>query len=493
MRDNCRRYGWIAACLSCALVGLPPAHAKPQIELEPCRIADLDGLVSTEARCGTLSVAEDPDDPDGRRIRLAVAVVPSIATKANPDPLFLIAGGPGQGSIHGFAPLLGAFAGIRRERDLVMVDQRGTGDSNRLDCAMPDDALEGGEIPPAELRVLAKACLSTLPGRAQFYTTSIAVRDLDAVRAALGYPQVNLFGGSYGTRVAQHYARRFPQHTRAVVLDGVVPPELALGPNVAIESQRALDRVFARCAAEPECGRRFPTLTQQFAKLDARLRQGAVPVTLADPVTGETRKLEATRAHLLTMARMLTYSPGTASILPLVVHEAATNGNYGPLAAQAEMIGDDLERMIAMGMHNSVACAEDAPRFAGAVDRKALEATAIGTLMLDGMQAMCADWPRGPVDDDFAEPLDSAVPALLLSGEFDPATPASYGALAAKGFRNGLHVVVPGQGHGQARLPCVQRLLRRFIDAGSVAGLDTACIGILQPAPFFLSFSGTAP
>jgi pimeloyl-ACP methyl ester carboxylesterase len=176
-----------------------------------------------------------------------------------------------------------------------------------------------------------------------------------------------------------------------------------------------------------------------------------------------------------------------------VLQEAATNGNYGPLAAQAEMIGDELIRMIAMGMHNSVVCAEDAPRFAGAVDRKALEATAIGPLMLDGMQAMCEVWPRGPVDGDFTKPLDSAVPALLLSGEFDPATPASYGAMAAKGFRNGLHVVVPGQGHGQARLPCVQKLLRRFIDAGSVAGLDTACIGTLEPAPFFLSFSGSAP
>jgi pimeloyl-ACP methyl ester carboxylesterase len=483
----------LAAFVLGALLSPQALEAKSLLPLEPCRIADLDGLVSAEARCGTFSVPEDPDDPDGPRIRLAVAVVPAIATKARPDPLFLIAGGPGQGSIHGFAPLLGAFAGIRRERDLVLVDQRGTGDSNRLDCAMPDDALEAGEIPPEELRKLAGACLPTLPGRAQFYTTSIAVRDLDAVRAALGYPQINVFGGSYGTRVAQHYARRFPQSTRTVVLDGVVPPALALLPNIAIESQRALDGVFARCAADPECDRRFPALAQQFAKLDARLRQGAVPVTLADPVTGETRKLDVTRAHLVTMSRMLTYSPGTASILPLVVHEAATNGNYGPLAAQAELIGDDLDRTIAMGMHNSVVCAEDAPRFAGAVDRKALEATAIGALMLDGMQAICADWPRGPVDDDFAEPLDSAVPALLLSGEFDPATPASWGAAAAKGFRNGLHVVVPGQGHGQARLPCVQTLLRRFIDAGSVAGLDTACVEAIKPAPFFLTFSGSAP
>ena len=487
------RVSLVGACTFGALVGSHRPDAQPSMHLEPCRIADLDGLVSTEARCGTLQVPEDPDDPAGAKITLAIAVVPAISTKAMPDPLFLVAGGPGQGSIHGFAPLLSAFAGIRRERDIVMVDQRGTGGSNRLDCAMPDDALESGELEPAELRELAQECLPALRGRPEFYTTSIAVRDLDAVRAALGYPRLNLYGGSYGTRVAQHYARRYPQRTRAVVLDGVVPPALALVPNIAIESQRALERVYARCAADPECDRRFPALAAQFAKLDARLTQGPVTVTLADPVTGGNRRLQVKRAHLVTMARMLTYSPGTASILPLVLHEAATNGNYGPLAAQAEMIGNDIERMIAMGMHNSVVCAEDAPLFTGAVDRNALEATAIGPLIVDGMRAICEVWPLGPVDGDFAEPLDSEVPALLLSGEFDPATPASYGAMAAKGFRNGLHVVVPGQGHGQARLPCVQKLLRRFIDAGSIAGLDTACIGKLQPAPFFLSFNGSAP
>jgi pimeloyl-ACP methyl ester carboxylesterase len=487
------RVSLVVACTFGALVGSHRLNAQTSMHLEPCRIAGLDGLVSTEARCGTLTVPEDPGDPAGATIRLAIAVVPAISTKAKPDPLFLVAGGPGQGSIHGFAPLLSAFAGIRRERDIVMVDQRGTGGSNRLDCAMPDDALESGELEPAELRDLAQECLPTLRGRPEFYTTSIAVRDLDAVRAALGYPRVNVYGGSYGTRVAQHYARRYPQQTRTVVLDGVVPPALALVPSIAIESQRALDRVYARCAADPECDQRFPALAAQYAKLDARLTQGPITVTLIDPVKGGNRRLGVTRAHLVTMARMLTYSPGTASILPLVLHEAATNGNYGPLAAQAEMIGDDLERMIAMGMHNSVVCAEDAPRFADAVDRGALEATAIGSLMVDGMRAICEVWPRGPVDDDFAEPLDSEVPALLLSGEFDPATPASYGAMAAEGFRYGLHVVVPGQGHGQTRLPCVQKLMRRFIDAGSVAGLDIACFGKLEPVPFFLSFSGSAP
>jgi pimeloyl-ACP methyl ester carboxylesterase len=461
--------------------------------LEPCRISDADGLVSVEARCGKLAVAENPDEPQGPRIDLAVAVVPAVATQAKPDPLFLLAGGPGQGAIEGYAPLLGAFAGIRRERDLVLVDQRGTGRSNRLDCDIPDEALATGEMSPAELRELARDCLAKLPGRAQFYTTSLAVRDLDAVRAALGYERVNLFGGSYGTRVAQHYARRYPDRTRAIVLDAVVPPTLALVPQIAIESQRALDRVFARCAADPECDKRFPALADQFARLDVRLRRGPVTTWFADPVDGTASDIQVSRAHLVTMARMLTYSARAASLLPLVIHEAATNGNYAPLAAQAEMLGEDLEHMIAMGMHNSIVCAEDAPRFAGAVDRAELERSYIGPIMLDGMSAVCEVWPHGPVDEGFHEPLASAVPALLLSGEFDPATPAGYGTTAAQGFESHLHVIVPGQGHGQTRLPCVQRLLRRFIDQGSVADLDTACVDTIRPAPFFLSFSGPSP
>lgn len=491
--EGVRALRWTAAAAIAGLFATQPVLAKPLIPLEPCRISDIDGLTSTEARCGKLSVPEDPGDPDGRHIDLAVAIVPAIATEAKPDPLFLIAGGPGQGSIEGYAPLLPAFAGIRRERELVLLDQRGTGGSNRLDCDMPADSLEGGEYDPAELRALASDCLARLKARPQFYTTSIAVRDLDAVRAALGYSKVNLLGGSYGTRVAQHYARRYPGHTRTLVLDGVVPPALALLPQVAIESQRALDGVFARCAADPPCNARFPGLPAQFTQLDVTLRKSPVTVTLADPVTGAAREVAVTRAHLVTMARMLVYSPWTASLIPLLVHEAAANGNYGPLAAQAEMAGDELERMIAMGMHNSVVCAEDAPRFAAAADRKALEATAMGTLMLDGVQALCEAWPHGPVDADFAEPLDSAVPALLLSGEFDPATPASWGTLAAKGFRNGLHLVVPGQGHGQQRLPCVQKLLRDFVEAGAVKGIDASCVSAIKPAPFFLSFSGSAP
>jgi pimeloyl-ACP methyl ester carboxylesterase len=479
--------------LAAALVSPAAAPQAQRLTLEPCRITDADGLVSTEARCGRLEVPEDPADPQGRRIGLAIAVVPAVATQAKPDPLVLIAGGPGQGSIEGYAPLLNDFDGLRRERDLVLVDQRGTGGSNRLDCAMPDDAIESGDLPPAALGALARDCLAQLPGRAQFYTTSVAVQDLEAVRAALGYERLNLYGGSYGTRVAQHYARRYPERTRTLTLDGVVPPGLELVPRIAIESQRALDGVFARCAADRACNARFPALPAQFAKVEAALGKSPVTLRLADPVTAERRELRVTRNHLVTAARLLLYSPWSASLLPLVIHEAATNGDYAPLAAQAEMAGESLERAIAFGMHNTVVCAEDAPRFAGAVDRAALAATTLGLQMVEGMEAICAQWPRGPVDADFAEPLHSAVPALLLSGEFDPATPAAWGAEAAAGFSDALHLVFPGQGHGQERLRCAQRIIRRFVEAGTAAGLDAACVQEIRPAPFFLSFSGSAP
>lgn len=467
--------------------------AAPSLPLEPCRVSDADGIVSTEARCGRLAVPENPDDPAGPAIELAVAVVPAIAMSARPDPLFLVAGGPGQGTIESYAPQLAAFSLIRRERELVLVDQRGTGRSNRLACPMDEDMLAAGEMSPGELQALARDCLAGLPEGVEFYTTSVAVRDLDAVRAALGYERINLFAGSYGTRVAQHYLRRHPGRVRTVVLDGIVPPGHPLVPRIAIESQAALERVFARCAAAPECNARFPNLPDQFDRVEARLGRGPVTVTLADPVTGVRRALAVTREHLVIMARMLTYSARTASLLPLVVHEAATRDNWIPLAAQGEMIGEDLERMIAMGMHHSVVCAEDAPRFAGAVDREALEATTIGAIMVDGMAAICEIWPRGPVDADFHEPLESDVPALLLSGEFDPATPASYGVEAAKGFRNGLHVVVPGQGHGQMYLACIQRLVDAFVERGTASGLDVACVKEIRPAPFFLSFTGSAP
>ncbi|MBM5811065.1 MAG: alpha/beta fold hydrolase [Gammaproteobacteria bacterium] len=483
----------LAAVLGAPAAATPAKGPAAHLELTPCRISDQQGLRSVAARCGRLAVAENPDAPAGRRLELAVAVVPAIATRAAPDPLFLLAGGPGQGARAAFAAHLDAFAGVRRERDLVLVDQRGTGDSNRLDCDFPEDSWEAGDLPPAELARLARDCLAQLPGQPAFYTTSVAVGDLDAVRAALGYERINLFGASYGTRVAQHYARRFPEHVRTLTLDAVAHPQLVLGPAIALEAQRALDAIFARCAADPACAQRFPDPGGQFRALLARLRRAPVSLRLPDPVTGAERDLEVGAGHLVIMARMLSYSGFGAALLPLVIDEAQARGNLVPLAAQALLIANQFEGAFALGMHNSVVCSEDAAHYADDFDRAALEQSYLGSTLYDGLVALCAVWPRGPVDPDLHAPLRSDIPVLLLSGEADPVTPPAYATAAAAAFSRHRHLVLAGQGHGQIGATCVQRVLRAFIAAGDVAGLDTRCADEIRPRPFFLSFAGPPP
>ena len=492
-RDVTRRTGRVALLLLAGTLAAHPAATAPvPIELDDCRLSHREALPTVAARCGRLTVDEHPGRPGGRRIALAIAVVPAISRTPRPDPLYLLAGGPGQSARAAFVAVASAFAAVRRERDIVLVDQRGTGGSNRLDCELPIEDLEQPEPQPEELHRLAQQCLRSLSGDPRFYTTSVAVRDLEAVRAALGHERINLYGVSYGTRVAQHYARRYPQRTRALVLDGVVPPTLALGPDLALDAQRALELGFARCAAEPACRSAFGDPRASFAALLGRLERGAVPVALRDPVTGLPRQLSFSRAHLVLATRLLSYDSRTAALLPLLIDRAA-HEDPAPLAAQAMMIAPRLRGELAHGMHNAVVCTEDLPFVdVPAVDRAALAQTYFGAAPLDGLLALCRDWPRGLLDADLKTPLHSDVPALLLSGEADPVTPPAYGELAVRGFSDARHLVLTGQGHGQFATGCVPQLLRRFLDAGTTRDLDTRCAAQVRAAPFFVDFNGPA-
>jgi pimeloyl-ACP methyl ester carboxylesterase len=443
-----RRASLTAAILLVAAGAAHPAVAAA-VALTDCRLAHRDRLPTVAARCGTLEVPEDPSRPTGRRITLAIAVVPAISREPRPDPLFLLAGGPGQGARETFVAVAGAFTAVRRERDIVLVDQRGTGASNRLDCDFPDDDLDRPEPPPGEYRRLSQECLRRLSADPRFYTTSVAVRDLDAVRAALGYRRIDLYGVSYGTRVAQHYARRYPQRLRAMVLDGVVPPTLVLGPEMAQDAERALRLTLARCAGEPACRTAFGDPRATWRALRARLEHGTVPVAFVDPVTGQPRRLDFGHAHLVLATRMLSYSARSAALLPLLI-DRAVRDDFAPLAAQTAMIAPSLRGELAYGMHNAVVCTEDLPFVdARTLDRTRLARTYFGTAALDGLLELCRDWPRGALDADLKSPLRSRVPTLLLSGEADPVTPPAYGTLAARGFEDARHVVLSGQGHGQ--------------------------------------------
>jgi pimeloyl-ACP methyl ester carboxylesterase len=473
-----------------------PAASPATLPLTPCRLTHPSQLVSVEAQCGRLTVPEDPAVPGGRQLQLFVARIPAINEHGRPDPLFLLAGGPGLAATTFYTGVAPVFERIHRDRDIVLVDQRGTGASNALTCpgATDPDAPDS----TAALVQAARTCLASLATHANVadYTTSLAVRDLDAVRAALGYQTINLYGGSYGTRVAQHYLRHYPQHTRTVILDGVVPAQLTLGASLAMDAQSALARIFARCVATASCHARFGDPNSTFDALLVALRTHAVPLTVPDPFTGQSRKLTFDASDLAAVARLSSYSTEQSALLPLVLDEAQTHGNFTPIAGLMLQVTHSLDDLIAYGMHNSVVCAEDVADYrVQAQDRDRLAQTYIGTAQLDALEAICALWPHGPVDADFHQPLESNRPVLLLSGSDDPVTPPEYAAQAARGLHESLQVVVADMGHGQITAPCAARLLSRFIELGSTHGLEAeiACIHQTVPTAFVTSFTGPPP
>jgi pimeloyl-ACP methyl ester carboxylesterase len=465
-----------------------------EVALKPCRLEHPSHMSAVDAECGKLSVLENAADPASRRIQLNIARVPAVSRRKKLDPMFVLAGGPGMGATAFFTGVSPAFARIRRDRDIVLVDQRGTGDSNGLQCELDEDSLMRAS--PDELVDETRRCLDSLTQHAdpRFYTTSIAVKDLDRVRAALGYEQINVYGVSYGTRVAQHYVRRYPNRSRSVILDGVVPPELALGPSIALDAEAALHSILNRCRKDSACAGKFGNPVEAYQALRKSLQRGTVILSLADPTTGERVKLDFSTEHLVTVLRLASYSAEQAALLPLSLDMANKDGNYAPLASQFLIVSKAYDDAIAFGMHNSVVCSEDVPFYDPArIDRKALDQTFLGSAQVDALISICKVWPRGPVDSDFHAPLHSNVPALLLSGGNDPVTPAALGTQAAKGFTRGVHVVLSGLGHGQLTAPCVDRVMAQFVERGDAKDLDTSCTKVIKPMPFFTTLAGPPP
>ena len=466
--------------------------ALPALELEDCRISAGPGYPGIKARCGTLLRPLNPADPGSGQLELAVAVVPALDLEPEPDPVVPLAGGPGGSAIQFYAAYSGAFEPLRRDRDILLLDQRGTGDSERMDCPFDDDIVEG-QYDDEQTREFTTSCLEQLPHDPRFFTTSVAVADLEALRQALDYPSLNLLGTSYGTRVAQHFARRYPDATRTLVLDGVVPPQLPLGPEIATEAQRAIDDILRRCLDDTSCGERFPEVDLDFASIRAQLKNAPVQVEIPDPLTGESQSFAFGSNELAAAIRLLAYQPRSVAIIPLLIHEAA-GGNFVPLAAQFQLTVSSLADALALGMHNTVVCSEDLPFIdRDTIDFAALDASYIGAMQFEALETICAIWPRGPVDTDLTTPLATDIPVLLLSGDADPITPPRYADLAAVELVNARHLIGERQGHGQIAAGCMPNIVANFVAAADATDLDTACMENTFVMPFFLGFSGPAP
>ena len=480
-------FAWLAS-LATGRAGADDGSPS-SVELENCELRMPGTPLSVRGECGWLERAENPDEPDGRQIRIRVARVPATGRTSEPDPLVFFAGGPGQSATETWPIVAHALRKLNESRDILLVDQRGTGQSNPLKC--PQIELEEAlALDWDELARTTRECLAAVEGDPRFYTTTIAMHDIDAAREAMGYEQVNLFGGSYGTRAAQVYLRLFPERVRTVVLDSVVPQALALGSEHAIKLDRAIYRVLTDCDEDPDCGANFPDTADKLRELIRALDQAPVEVSVAHPNTGEPFALVFNREVLGSSLRFLAYSSDTQAMLPLLIHEAAFERRFDRLASQMLLAASGLQESISQGMEMSVMCAEDYPRFPAQEPSQDL---LMGDMMFRAVRIQCGIWPRGPVPEDFHEPVSVDVPILLLSGELDPVTPPEYADRVAAHLPRSTHLVAPGQAHIVTNRGCMGRLVSQFVAAASADGLDTSCMQTLEATPYFISLTGPAP
>lgn len=468
--------------LMCPVPGASGQSSDAEVAWEPCRLPGLD----EDVRCTSYEVYEDREARTGRTIRLRIAVLPATGPEPEPDPLFILAGGPGQGSTALADFAASTLPELRRDREIVLVDQRGTGASNPLNCELPgsdrDPQSYLGDLFPVEP---LRACRTELAERAdlRLYTTPIAMDDLDDVREWLGYERINLYGTSYGTRAAQVYMRRHPEHVRAVVLSGVVPTRFQMPLHHARSAQRALDGLLADCVEDRTCGAAYPRLDEKFDAVLTRLQEGPVPVTIPHPASGEPVTVQLDRYAFASTLRYLMYSPGTARQIPAYLEQAYTDNDFGPFASLAVAIRRSLAGGLSVGMHLSVTCTEDLPLIREDEVEDATEGTFLGDARVRQQSRACELWPRGSLPPGYHEPVRSEVPALLIVGELDPVTPPWAAEQVARNLLNSRVVVVPGGAHSNTS-DCVTGLITAFVAAGRVEGLEASCVSETEPPPF---------
>ena len=461
-------------------------NSPKRLVLNDCQVQGIQGA----AKCGTLEVYENRATKKGRKISLNIVVLPATGDKRETDPLVYFAGGPGSAATEdaiGFAP---EFAKIREHRDLLFVDQRGTGKSHPLNCTFynPDDLQSylGYFFPLEDVR----KCRPQLEAKAdlKLYTTDIAIDDMDEIRAALGYEKLNLFGASYGTRAALTYLKRYPKHVRTATLQGVAPPNQHMPSDFPLANERALNGVIAECAADETCNKTFPNLKEETKAVLDQLVKGPVEVEVQKPQSKDRVKVKLNRDLAAEAIRYMMYNPQPAARVPLTIHLAA-QGNFVPLTQAALGYRKFLVGTGSNGMYLTVTCAEDLPWIKPGEGERMAANTFLGDYRLRHQREACALWPRGEVERDYAEPVRSDVPVLILTGEWDPVTPPSNGDAVAKHLKNSLHTVVPHGAHGFGGLEnidCIRRLTTEFVERGTTKDLDTTCVKTIRRRGFAL-------
>ena len=472
--------------LAAVLLATPAAAQTPSAALGPCT----GGGLPPDARCGTVQVPENRAQPGGRQLALNVVMVPARGGGPARQAMTFFGGGPGQD----VAPMAGwaaqHYADLREGRDLLFVDQRGTGASAPLVCVLRDPASPQSYlddfIPPAR----AAACRDSLARTADLtrYTSMDLAHDIEAVRQALGYEQLDLNGGSYGTRAALTYMRAYPTRVRSAVLVGVVPFGFLQPAGYAATTDAALAGILAECGADAACNAAFPNVEQEMRAVAARIQQAPAEAEVLDPVSGRRIRLQLPYGTFAETIRKLMYAPGPARTIPFLIHRAH-QGDYRPLV-RAALADRRNSAQSGWGLFLALTCSEDVPfiDMARAADDNGR--TLLGDYRVRQQAQACAGWPLAHVPASYHEPLHSDIPTIVVSGALDPVTPAANGALVASTLPNAVHVVIPGGAHGPGGMQgaaCVDSLVQAFVRQASGAGLDVqSCVGRLRPPPFVL-------
>lgn len=471
--------------IAAATVALPTTAAGQPIRWQPCEPA------VAHARCGTLAVPESRDGPGGRTIDLAFALLPATGAARDGAPLLVLLGGPGDTALDRLPSLASTFATMNRTRDVVVVDQRGTGRSAPLRCAFADDADAQSYLDAFLPLHATRECGARLGAHADLarYRTRDFVADLEALRGALGVDRWTLHGRSYGTRVALHYLQRHPARVRAAVLQGVVPPELAMPRTIGADADTALAMLAADCRADAACTTAFPHFRAEVDSIAARLARAPATVAFTNPFTRRADTVSLTRAVFGETVRSLMYTPFGASMLPLTIHEAY-GGDYRPIVLAALGTRRGLARSGVAGLYLSVTCAEDVARVEAAAAVAHNEATTMGSARARQHIAACEGWPVRPDGEEWpTAPQSVRVPVLLLVGETDPATPPHWAEVALRTLPNARLVVVPQGAHGFAGMlgaACIDRVQAAFVDAPEPGAVDVTCVAAMRRRPFVL-------
>ena len=460
------------------------SEEKNKIKTTDCHVSGLE----TAVQCVQMLLPLDWQKPEGKKITVTAVIISALSSHSDSDPIVILAGGPGQAASDFGEFATSIFRKIHKNKDIILFDLRGTGLSTPLICPQGE---EDAEINTSEQRQqeLLKECLASFDVDVRHFTSYDQIQDMEAFRTYMGYSQFNFWGGSFGTRIAQHYIHFYPNNVRSAIMDGAISSGHNLIESFPVSSDYALNILFENCKNDKNCNDAFPHFKVDFLKMQKDFSVKNIKISFTDPVSWTAHRLKTSDSIFTNLIRGPLYNAKSQSMLPFVVDQAVNFKNYNPFIALVSGFSSSTNG-IAMGSMLSVLCAEDAVK----VDKERLMALSKKS-MTRGSAAkafikICKLWPTKKIPEKITQHVKSTVPILVLSGRLDPVTPPHLGQEVADNFINSKHIIAYNNSHISSGYSCMPAILNKFFADLDVKNIDTKCLDHVKLPPFAVGFGG---